>query len=313
MLISVSKKLLKPPSIFQKWKCMCHPCHVDTWNGRVWDSLGSGSSTKEPALVFFFIPQTKLSAFFHFRTHLLHLHIRLSRSLSHPCSSRSLDTCCCIIPGSSKMAPIAVGETIPDGVLSYLDEDNTSQKFHVHEELKGKKVVLLAVPGAFTPTCRYLSLSLSLEVNLEGYFGKEEFSWVIVAWGSIGSFWILYSWSSSWHVEECGVRGFLIFCWGRCVSPVWRSLFWELPCEGVVGLPLRVGCYRKFVILEYLVFFPKCRRMRTWWWFCGFLFRGGSVSWVISLACVRGLHQGQIRGSSWERQRVWLGCLCVGA
>jgi peroxiredoxin len=64
------------------------------------------------------------------------------------------------------MAPIAVGDTIPDGVLSYLDEDNTSQKFHVHEELKGKKVVLLAVPGAFTPTCRYLSLSL--EVIWEG-------------------------------------------------------------------------------------------------------------------------------------------------
>lgn len=64
------------------------------------------------------------------------------------------------------MAPIAVGDTIPDGVLSYLDEDNTSQKFHVHEELKGKKVVLLAVPGAFTPTCRYLSLSASLSLYL---------------------------------------------------------------------------------------------------------------------------------------------------
>ena len=38
---------------------MCHPSHVDTWNGRVWRvSLGSGPSTKEPAPCAF-IPQTK--------------------------------------------------------------------------------------------------------------------------------------------------------------------------------------------------------------------------------------------------------------
>lgn len=53
------------------------------------------------------------------------------------------------------MAPIAVGDKLPDLTLQYLDEDNQSRKFNMHEELKGKKVVLLAVPGAFTPTCRY--------------------------------------------------------------------------------------------------------------------------------------------------------------
>ncbi|KAG0586155.1 hypothetical protein KC19_2G069000 [Ceratodon purpureus] len=50
------------------------------------------------------------------------------------------------------MAPIAVGDTIPNVTLSYLDDDK-AQKFNMHEELKGKKVVLVAVPGAFTPTC----------------------------------------------------------------------------------------------------------------------------------------------------------------
>jgi peroxiredoxin len=52
------------------------------------------------------------------------------------------------------MAPIAVGETIPNVTLNYLDDDNQAQKFNTHEELKGKKAVLIAVPGAFTPTCR---------------------------------------------------------------------------------------------------------------------------------------------------------------
>jgi peroxiredoxin len=51
------------------------------------------------------------------------------------------------------MAPIAVGDKIPDVTLSYLDDDNQSQKFNTHEELKEKKVVLIAVPGAFTPIC----------------------------------------------------------------------------------------------------------------------------------------------------------------
>lgn len=60
------------------------------------------------------------------------------------------------------MAPIAVGDKIPNVTLTYLDDDNNSQKFNLHEELKGKKAVLIAVPGAFTPTCRYpSSLSLS--------------------------------------------------------------------------------------------------------------------------------------------------------
>jgi peroxiredoxin len=51
------------------------------------------------------------------------------------------------------MAPIAVGDKIPDGVLYYLNSDGKPTAFHVYESLKGKKVVLVAAPGAFTPTC----------------------------------------------------------------------------------------------------------------------------------------------------------------
>jgi len=141
------------------------------------------------------------------------------------------------------MAPIAVGDTIPDGVLSYLDEDNTSQKFHVHEELKGKKVVLLAVPGAFTPTCRYLSLRVSLSLSLfGGYLGGlvwegRVFSWVVVAWiGDLKEILdFVYFWSSSSNVEECGFSWVLDVFLGRCVSAVSRSLCQEPPCEGEFG------------------------------------------------------------------------------
>ncbi|KAM7512852.1 hypothetical protein LguiB_011727 [Lonicera macranthoides] len=51
------------------------------------------------------------------------------------------------------MAPIAVGDVIPDGTLAYFDEEDQLQQVSVHSLAAGKKVVLFGVPGAFTPTC----------------------------------------------------------------------------------------------------------------------------------------------------------------
>ncbi|KAG5537732.1 hypothetical protein RHGRI_024998 [Rhododendron griersonianum] len=52
------------------------------------------------------------------------------------------------------MAPIAVGDVIPDGNLAFFDEDDKLQTVSIYSLAAGKKVVLFAVPGAFTPTCR---------------------------------------------------------------------------------------------------------------------------------------------------------------
>ncbi|XP_073282034.1 peroxiredoxin-2B [Primulina huaijiensis] len=51
------------------------------------------------------------------------------------------------------MAPIAVGDVIPDGTLSYFDEEDQLQSVSIHSLAAGKKVIIFAVPGAFTPTC----------------------------------------------------------------------------------------------------------------------------------------------------------------
>ncbi|CAI0543357.1 unnamed protein product [Linum tenue] len=40
------------------------------------------------------------------------------------------------------MAPIAAGDSLPDGTLAHFDENDQLQK-----------VVIVGVPGAFTPTC----------------------------------------------------------------------------------------------------------------------------------------------------------------
>ena len=51
------------------------------------------------------------------------------------------------------MAPIAVGDTIPDGTLAWYDENDQIQQLSIHSLAAGKKIVLIGVPGAFTPTC----------------------------------------------------------------------------------------------------------------------------------------------------------------
>uniref|UniRef100_A0A5B6Z6G0 Glutaredoxin-dependent peroxiredoxin n=1 Tax=Davidia involucrata TaxID=16924 RepID=A0A5B6Z6G0_DAVIN len=51
------------------------------------------------------------------------------------------------------MAPIAVGDVIPEGTLAYFDEQDQLQQVSVHSLAAGKKVILFGVPGAFTPTC----------------------------------------------------------------------------------------------------------------------------------------------------------------
>ncbi|KAJ3793008.1 1-Cys peroxiredoxin isozyme [Lentinula aff. detonsa] len=61
------------------------------------------------------------------------------------------------------MAPtIKVGDTVPDGTFSYIPYSpeldshaacGVPTKLNISKDWKGKKIVLFAVPGAFTPTC----------------------------------------------------------------------------------------------------------------------------------------------------------------
>ncbi|CAO1947991.1 unnamed protein product [Urochloa humidicola] len=51
------------------------------------------------------------------------------------------------------MAPITVGDSLPDGQLGWFDENDQLQQVSVHSLAAGKKVILFGVPGAFTPTC----------------------------------------------------------------------------------------------------------------------------------------------------------------
>jgi glutaredoxin/glutathione-dependent peroxiredoxin len=57
------------------------------------------------------------------------------------------------------MATIQVGERLPEGTLTEMIESDTSgctigpNTFQVSDLVKGKRIVIFGVPGAFTPTC----------------------------------------------------------------------------------------------------------------------------------------------------------------
>jgi len=48
---------------------------------------------------------------------------------------------------------IAVGDRLPNSSFKYFDTEGNMKEITMETMCKGKKVVLLAVPGAFTPTC----------------------------------------------------------------------------------------------------------------------------------------------------------------
>ncbi|PKA47559.1 Peroxiredoxin-2E-2, chloroplastic [Apostasia shenzhenica] len=56
-------------------------------------------------------------------------------------------------PVPAAAATISVGDKLPNATLSYFDSAGEIQTITVSDLTKGKKAVLFAVPGAFTPTC----------------------------------------------------------------------------------------------------------------------------------------------------------------
>ncbi|GLT94644.1 hypothetical protein SLE2022_123730 [Rubroshorea leprosula] len=61
------------------------------------------------------------------------------------------------LPFSTRTTPISailsVGQKLPDATLSYFDSAGELQTTTISALTSGKKAILFAVPGAFTPTC----------------------------------------------------------------------------------------------------------------------------------------------------------------
>ncbi|KAJ4972280.1 hypothetical protein NE237_005379 [Protea cynaroides] len=59
----------------------------------------------------------------------------------------------CVTTKTSISATISVGDKLPESTFSYFDPAGELQTVTVSDITKGKKSILFAVPGAFTPTC----------------------------------------------------------------------------------------------------------------------------------------------------------------
>jgi len=97
--------------------------------------------------------------------------------------------------------PLKPGDKFPDGVkfewAPITDPDPTvcgmPQEFDASKEFQGKRVVLVSVPGAFTPGCqayhippyfKNLDQLLSKGVDLVVVIASND-SWVMAAWGKV--------------------------------------------------------------------------------------------------------------------------------
>ncbi len=90
---------------------------------------------------------------------------------------------------------IQPGDRIPEAVLQHVDDG--VQKIDTPTIFAGKKVVLFAVPGAFTPTCS--------ERHLPGFVEKFDAfraRGIDVACMSVNDPFVMQAWGQSQHVPE---------------------------------------------------------------------------------------------------------------
>ncbi|XRB18329.1 peroxiredoxin [Pseudoscourfieldia marina] len=108
---------------------------------------------------------------------------------SSPPSSSSSEQCEEIV----LLKTVQEGDALPDVKLSYFDEDGNMREVTTRELFAGKKVVLFAVPGAFTPTCstRHLPGFVKLAPTLREK-GVDE-----VACVSVNDAFVMDAWSKS--------------------------------------------------------------------------------------------------------------------
>ncbi|TXH65988.1 MAG: peroxiredoxin [Thermomonas sp.] len=93
---------------------------------------------------------------------------------------------------------IQAGEHVPEAVLQYID--GGVQKIDTLTLFEGNKLVLFAVPGAFTPTCSERHLPGFVE-----HFDEFQRRGIGVACMAVNDAFVMQAWGESQHVPQ-GLR-----------------------------------------------------------------------------------------------------------
>lgn len=91
---------------------------------------------------------------------------------------------------------IQIGQTLPDIEVAVVETGTDVQRVSISSLLAGRRVVLFAVPGAFTPTCS--------ERHLPGYvkhFDEFKARGVDVYGMSVNDAYVMKAWAASQHVQ----------------------------------------------------------------------------------------------------------------
>ena len=91
---------------------------------------------------------------------------------------------------------IQIGDSVPSASLQYID-DSGVREVTTGELFDGRKTLLFAVPGAFTPTCS--------EAHLPGYVAEAEAFKALgidVVGISVNDAFVMDAWAKSQHVPE---------------------------------------------------------------------------------------------------------------
>ena len=93
---------------------------------------------------------------------------------------------------------IQAGEHIPEAILQYID--GGVQKVDTLALFEGRKLVLFAVPGAFTPTCSERHLPSFVE-----HYDEFQRRGIGVACMAVNDAFVMQAWGESQHVPQ-GLR-----------------------------------------------------------------------------------------------------------
>ncbi|MCV6585407.1 MAG: peroxiredoxin [Marinibacterium sp.] len=96
--------------------------------------------------------------------------------------------------------PISAGDSLPDATLMMIGADGP-QPVSVADKLKGRKVVIFAVPGAFTPTCH--SAHVPSFIRTKGDFDAKGVDEIICV--SVNDPFVMQAWGEATGATEAGL------------------------------------------------------------------------------------------------------------
>ncbi|MFY0311487.1 peroxiredoxin [Leisingera sp. D0M16] len=126
---------------------------------------------------------------------------------------------------------ISVGDQLPDAVLMRIGDDGPEQ-VQLSSKLKGRKVVIFAVPGAFTSTCH--SAHVPSFIRTKDQFAAKGVDEIICLAGNDP--FVMSIWGDNTGATEAGIT---MLSDAECTFTEAIEMRLDVPSAGLIGRSLR--------------------------------------------------------------------------